>query len=85
MSPRAPIAYVCLLVFVCALVASACGGGNASAQGGGPGAMPPAEVQAVTLAPRPVPRTSEFIGHHAIALVHHRPTAGRGHRPPASS
>ncbi|RPJ77213.1 MAG: efflux RND transporter periplasmic adaptor subunit [Acidobacteria bacterium] len=58
---RVSIAYACVLASACVLVASACGGGGAAAQAGGPGAMPPADVKAVTLAPRDVPRTSEFI------------------------
>jgi multidrug efflux pump subunit AcrA (membrane-fusion protein) len=41
----------------------ACGGSPQQGPGsaGGPGSMPPAAVQAVTLQPRPVPRTSEFV------------------------
>ena len=41
----------------------ACGGSSQGGPGGpgGPGAMPPAAVQAVTLRPHPVPRTSEFV------------------------
>lgn len=41
----------------------ACGGSSQGGPGGpgGPGAMPPAAVQAVTLHPHPVPRTSEFV------------------------
>lgn len=42
---------------------AACNGGTEQAGGpGGPGGgMPPADVKTVTLAPKPVPRTSEFI------------------------
>jgi RND family efflux transporter MFP subunit len=50
-----------LVLLPLALVLGACGGGpqNGAAQGG-PGAMPPADVKTVTLAPKPVPRSSEF-------------------------
>jgi RND family efflux transporter MFP subunit len=43
--------------------ALACGGSAQQDAGGpgAPGAMPPAPVQAVTLQPRPVPRTSEYV------------------------
>ncbi|HSL23554.1 MAG TPA: efflux RND transporter periplasmic adaptor subunit [Vicinamibacterales bacterium] len=45
-----------------ALSALACGGTEGAPAGaGGPGGMPPAEVKTITLAPRPVPRTSEFV------------------------
>jgi RND family efflux transporter MFP subunit len=60
MSLRAPIAYACVLAS-CALVLSACGGDGTAAEAGEPGSMPPADVKAVTLAPREVPRTSDFI------------------------
>jgi len=62
MSLRAPDAYVCVLAAALAFAAGGCGEGGAAAQMGGPGAMPPADVKVVTLAPRAVPRTSEFIG-----------------------
>ena len=41
----------------------ACGGGETpgAAAGGGPGAFPPAEVKTVTLAPKPIPQSSEFV------------------------
>ncbi len=41
----------------------ACGGGQTpgSAAGGGRGAFPPAEVKTVTLAPKPIPQSSEFV------------------------
>jgi len=56
MPPRAP-----LLLYACVLSAAACSGGSQAAAPSGPGGMPPADVQALTLAPNPVPRTSEFI------------------------
>ena len=82
MSLRAPNAYACVLATICALGASACGGGGAAAQGPGPGAMPPADVKAVTLAQRPVPRTSEFIATIRSLSSSTDPAAGRGHRHP---
>jgi RND family efflux transporter MFP subunit len=39
----------------------ACGGGDAQSGPGGPGGMPPTDVKTITLAPKPVPRTSEFV------------------------
>ena len=48
------------LSLLVAVTCAACGdGGNAQADA--PGAMPPTDVKTITLAPRPVPRTSEFI------------------------
>jgi RND family efflux transporter MFP subunit len=48
-----------------AATAAACGGNGAQAGAGGgpggPGGMPPAEVKTVTLAPKPIPQTSEFV------------------------
>ena len=49
------------LFFLLAATSAACGGGNAQAGAGGPGAMPPTEVKTMTLAAKPVPRTSEFM------------------------
>jgi RND family efflux transporter MFP subunit len=46
---------------VLAAAANACGRGDAQAGAGGPAAVPPADVQTITLAPKPVARTSEFI------------------------
>lgn len=47
---------------VLALMAAGCGGGAAAPEGaGGPGAMPPTEVKTITLAQKPIPRTSEFV------------------------
>lgn len=56
MSPR-----VCLLLVF--LMAAACSNGGDSPGTGGPpgGGMPPADVVVVTLEPRPVPRTSEYV------------------------
>jgi RND family efflux transporter MFP subunit len=41
-----------------------CGGGEKAPAAGGPpgGGMPPMPVEAVTLAPKPVPQSSEFVG-----------------------
>jgi len=59
---RAP--FLALLVF-CAAVAVGCGGGNAQQAGpggaGGRGAFPAMDVKTVTLAPKPIPQTSEFV------------------------
>jgi RND family efflux transporter MFP subunit len=49
------------LLILLATTAAACGGEGTQAGANGPGAMPPAEVKTITLAPRPVPRTSEFV------------------------
>lgn len=50
------------VLLTAAVSAAACGGGNAQEAGpGGPGGMPPATVQTITLAAKPVPQTSEFI------------------------
>ena len=52
-----------LPILLCtALAASACGGDPAASQGaGGPGAFPPTDVQTLTIAPKPIPQTSEFV------------------------
>jgi RND family efflux transporter MFP subunit len=51
-----------LYLFVLMLTAAASGcGGSGDAAAGAPGAMPPTEVKTITLATRPVPRTSEFV------------------------
>lgn len=45
-------------------VAVACSGGEGQAAGegaGGPGAFPPTEVQTLTLEPRPLPQTTEYV------------------------
>jgi RND family efflux transporter MFP subunit len=46
---------------VLTILATAVTGCSREPQGAGPGAMPPVEVKTITLAPKPVPRTSEFI------------------------
>jgi RND family efflux transporter MFP subunit len=48
-----------LLVFLCA--AAACGGDSEPAPAAAPPAMPPMDVRTVTLAEKPVARTSEFV------------------------
>jgi RND family efflux transporter MFP subunit len=51
-----------LLLFLILATSAACGGNGAQAGGGaGAPAMPPTDVKTVTLAPKPVPRTSEFV------------------------
>jgi RND family efflux transporter MFP subunit len=51
-----------VFLFMLVAASAACtGGGNAQADGPGPGAMPPTDVQTITLTARPVPRTSEFV------------------------
>jgi RND family efflux transporter MFP subunit len=49
-----------LLIWL-AVTAAACGGEGTQAGANGPGAMPPTEVKTISLATRPVPRTSEFV------------------------
>src|SRR3954471_14777800 len=46
---------------LCLVLASGCGRAAAPEAAAGAGAMPPADVKVVTLAARPVPRTSEFV------------------------
>ena len=53
------MARAALFSLVVAATAAACGGNGPEAAG--PGGMPPADVQTITLAPKPVPQTSEFI------------------------
>jgi RND family efflux transporter MFP subunit len=50
-------------LFCTALAASACGGGASQAGpgAGGAGAFPPTEVKTLTIAPKPIPQTSEFV------------------------
>lgn len=57
MSPRVPLLFSVLL----SVVSAACSGGAQEAQGAPGGGMPPAEVSTLTLDPKPVPRTSEFV------------------------
>ena len=49
------------LLLILAAATSACGGNGAQAGPGGPGGMPPADVKTIALAPKSVPRTSEFM------------------------
>jgi RND family efflux transporter MFP subunit len=51
------------LLLALSIGAAACGGGNGNAQQGpgGFGGMPPAEVQTLTLEPKPVPLTTEYV------------------------
>lgn len=49
------------LISLITLAAAACGGGGAQAGAGGPAGMPPTDVKTITLAAKPVPRTSEFV------------------------
>src|SRR5690606_14508513 len=55
---------VLLVTFL--LLAGACSNNGAQSGAGGPGGpgggMPPADVAAVTLEPKPIPRTSEYVG-----------------------
>lgn len=50
-----------LLVLTALIGAAACGGNNAQQGPGGPGGMPPAEVQTITLEPKPIPLTTEYV------------------------
>ena len=50
-----------LSLFIAAASAACNSGGNAQAGAPGAGAMPPTDVQTITLAPKPVPRTSEVV------------------------
>ena len=52
------------LLLCTALAASACGGGASQAGPGrgGPGAFPPTEVKTLTIAPKPISQSSEFVG-----------------------
>ena len=50
-------------VILATVAAARCGNGGAPAAAQqGPGAMPPAQVQTITLAPTPIPQTSEYVG-----------------------
>ena len=51
-----------LLLFVTSAGLAGCSGGADPAAQAGPGAMPPADVQTVTLAPTPIAQSSEFVG-----------------------
>jgi RND family efflux transporter MFP subunit len=51
------------IIFVVSLImAAGCGRDEPAAAGTGAPAFPPADVQTVTLEPKPVPRSSEFVG-----------------------
>ena len=53
-----------LPLVICTAVLAACGGGNQQAGAGGGrgrGAFPAMDVKTVTLAPKPIPQTSEFV------------------------
>jgi RND family efflux transporter MFP subunit len=52
-----------LPVFLCTAVVAACGGDQQAAPGGagGRGAFPAMDVKTITLAPKPIPQTSEFV------------------------
>jgi RND family efflux transporter MFP subunit len=51
-----------LALFLTSLTAAACGGGQSQgAPGGAPPAFPPTEVATVTLEPKPIPQSSEFV------------------------
>src|SRR5258705_11733029 len=59
---RAPF----LPLLLCAVVvAAACGGGNSEQAGagaaGGRGAFPAMDVKTLTIAPKPIPQTSDFV------------------------
>ena len=52
------------LLFCTAVVAAACGGGDPQQAGGaagGRGAFPAMDVKTITIAPKPIPQTSEFV------------------------
>jgi RND family efflux transporter MFP subunit len=52
------------LLFCTAVVAAACGGGDTQQAGGaagGRGAFPAMNVKTITIAPKPIPQTSEFV------------------------
>jgi len=52
------------LLFCTAVVAAACGGGDTQQAGGaagGRGAFPAMDVKTITIAPKPIPQTSEFV------------------------
>jgi RND family efflux transporter MFP subunit len=55
------IARKTLSLAIAAAATAACGGNGAQAGAGGAFAMPPADVKTMTLAAKPVPRTSEFV------------------------
>ena len=52
---------VLLLAFILSTVSAACGGGAAPPGGGAPPAFPPTDVMTITLAPKPIAQSSEFV------------------------
>lgn len=50
-------------VLLLVMASAACGGGDAQAPpgGGGPGAFPPADVKTISMEPKPLPQSSEFV------------------------
>jgi RND family efflux transporter MFP subunit len=58
MSARIPLTFCVAL----SITSAACSGGAQGPAGGPGGGMPPAEVTTITLDPKPVARTSEFVG-----------------------
>lgn len=54
-----------LALLVCTAALTACGGGDSGQQGGqaggGRGAFPPMPVKTITITPKPIPQTSEFV------------------------
>src|SRR5258706_4056444 len=53
-----------LPLLICAVLASACGGSGQQAGpggAGGPGAFPAMDVKTLTITPKPIPQTSEFV------------------------
>jgi RND family efflux transporter MFP subunit len=55
------MARTCSLLILLAFSAACSDGGKAQAGAPGAASMPPTEVRTITLAPKPVPRTSEFV------------------------
>ncbi len=56
-------ALILIPVLALAALSAACGGGNAPADAGGTGGPPPMPVQVVTLEPRDLERTSEYVAN----------------------
>ena len=56
---KLPRAFASLVVY--ALLAAGCRGGAPEGAGGPPGGMPPMPVETLTLTPKPVDRTSEYV------------------------
>ena len=51
----------CVLLVVLLFAAAACGRDETAAIGAGAAAVPATDVQTITLEPKPVPRSSEFV------------------------